>query len=124
MAEQFGRDDGAPLSARDLTWSYAAFLTAIARREGVVPAGWAGAEDSSATSVPAVCAATSRPGSYAAATVTSFPPNQTPNNPGPTSTGTFTKPTAVPTRTSTGGSGPCATATAVAVAFSVRKLLR
>ena len=122
MAEQFGRDDGRPLSARDLTWSYAAFLTAVARREGVVPAGWAGGDGSSATSVPAVCAATSRPGSYTTATKTSFPPNQTPNNPGgQTSTGTFTKPTAVPTKTSTGGSGPCATATAVAVAFSVRK---
>lgn len=118
MAEQFNRDNGTPLSARDLTWSYAAFLTAAARREGVVPAGWA---DSAATSVPAVCAATSRPGSYSAATATSFPADQTPKNPSsPTSTGSFTKPTVAPT-TTTGGQGPCATATAVAVSFSVRK---
>jgi glucoamylase len=37
LAEQFSRSNGAPLSAYDLTWSYAAFLTAAARRAGVVP---------------------------------------------------------------------------------------
>ena len=37
LSEQFSRDDGHPLSARDLTWSYAAFLTAAARRAGIVP---------------------------------------------------------------------------------------
>ncbi len=119
LAEQFGRGDGAPLSARDLTWSYAAFLTAAARRAGVVPAGWAGgAGAASATSVPAVCSATSRAGSYAAATATSFPPSQTPTTTTTaTGTGTFTLPTATTTRTT----APCATATAVAVSFSVRK---
>ncbi|KAJ2988569.1 hypothetical protein NUW58_g3899 [Xylaria curta] len=37
LAEQFDRNTGAPASARDLTWSYASFLTAVARRAGVVP---------------------------------------------------------------------------------------
>ncbi|OAF55218.1 glycoside hydrolase 15 protein [Pseudogymnoascus destructans] len=37
LAEQFGRHDGAPLSAVDLTWSYASFLTATDRRRGAVP---------------------------------------------------------------------------------------
>ncbi|KAI1084431.1 carbohydrate-binding module family 20 protein [Whalleya microplaca] len=77
LAEQFGREDGTPLSARDLTWSYASFLSAVARRAGVIPASWAGA-DSTATVVPDVCAATSAAGAYAAPTVTSFPPSQTP----------------------------------------------
>jgi glucoamylase len=33
LTEQFDRDTGAPLSARDLSWSYAAFLTAWDARE-------------------------------------------------------------------------------------------
>jgi glucoamylase len=37
LSEQFSRSNGVPLSAYDLTWSYAAFLTAAARRAGVVP---------------------------------------------------------------------------------------
>jgi glucoamylase len=55
LAEQFNRNTGAPLSARDLTWSYAAFLTAIERRDGVVPPSWG---ESGANSVPQVCTGT------------------------------------------------------------------
>ena len=40
LAEQFSRNDGRPISARDLTWSYVAFLTAYNARKGVVPASW------------------------------------------------------------------------------------
>jgi glucoamylase len=40
LAEQFDRNNGTPLSAVDLTWSYAAFLTAIERRNGVVGPTW------------------------------------------------------------------------------------
>lgn len=40
MAEQFGKSDGKPLSAADLTWSYAALLTAKAARDGDYPATW------------------------------------------------------------------------------------
>jgi glucoamylase len=36
MAEQVDRDTGAPQSARDLTWSYAAFIgTALLRQEAM-----------------------------------------------------------------------------------------
>ena len=52
LAEQFNRNDGKPLSAVDLTWSYAAALTAFAARNGtVLPASW-GAKG---LVVPAVC---------------------------------------------------------------------
>jgi len=33
MAEQFSKDDGSPVSANDLSWSYASVLTAILERE-------------------------------------------------------------------------------------------
>lgn len=109
LAEQYDRNSGVPLSARDLTWSYAAFLTAAARRAGVVPAGWA--NGSAATSVPGVCSATSRAGTYSSATATSFPASQTPiTTTVPTTT--ITRPTVTATTTA------CTTATAVAVTFN------
>lgn len=40
MAEQFSKSDGTPLSATDLTWSYAALLTAKAARDGNLPRSW------------------------------------------------------------------------------------
>ena len=75
LAEQFDKNDGTPLSARDLTWSYASFLTATARRAGIMPPSWA---DDSTNSVPKHCQGTSIIGSYSSATVTTFPPSQTP----------------------------------------------
>ncbi|KAJ3506296.1 hypothetical protein NLJ89_g6948 [Agrocybe chaxingu] len=51
LAEQFDRNTGAPLSAVDLTWSYASALTAFAARDGVVPASWG----ASGLVVPTVC---------------------------------------------------------------------
>jgi glucoamylase len=52
LAEQFGRNDGKPLSAADLTWNYAAALTAFAARNGtILPVSW-GAKG---LVVPAVC---------------------------------------------------------------------
>ncbi|KAI1381523.1 carbohydrate-binding module family 20 protein [Hypoxylon crocopeplum] len=111
LAEQYDRNNGTPLSARDLTWSYASFLTAAARRAGIVPAGWAGS-GSSATSVPSVCSATSQAGSYLSATATSFPASQTAiTSNAPTST--FTRPTVTTT-----SAGSCTTATSVAVTFN------
>ncbi|OBT51822.1 hypothetical protein VE04_06976 [Pseudogymnoascus sp. 24MN13] len=62
LAEQFGRDDGAPLSAVDLTWSYASFLTAIDRRGGAVPPSWG---ESGGDQVPTSCIGGSAAGSYA-----------------------------------------------------------
>ncbi|EJD49662.1 glucoamylase [Auricularia subglabra TFB-10046 SS5] len=40
LAEQFTRANGTPISASDLTWSYASALTAFDRRAGIVPGAW------------------------------------------------------------------------------------
>lgn len=40
LSEQYDRNDGTPLSAYDLTWSYASTLTAFAARQGTVPTSW------------------------------------------------------------------------------------
>ena len=56
LAEQFDKDTGSPLSAADLTWSYASVLTAGNSRAGIVPAGWG----AGGLIVPAHCA--SNPG--------------------------------------------------------------
>lgn len=37
LAEQYSGNDGTPLSARDLTWSYAAFVSMAERRAGQYP---------------------------------------------------------------------------------------
>ncbi|KAG5638680.1 hypothetical protein H0H81_011060 [Sphagnurus paluster] len=44
LAEQFNKDTGAPLSAKDLTWSYASAVTAFAARNGTINGSW-GAKD-------------------------------------------------------------------------------
>ncbi|EIW63814.1 glucoamylase [Trametes versicolor FP-101664 SS1] len=51
LAEQYSRSTGAPVSAVDLTWSYAATLTAFHARAGKTYAGWGAA----GFTVPAVC---------------------------------------------------------------------
>ena len=107
LAEQFSRTNGIPLSAGDLTWSYAAFLTATARRAGQVPASWG---EPSANSVLPTCAATSATGPFATATNTVFPTGET------SASGTTTTP-GNPTTTSPSSSA-CATATSVAVTFN------
>ncbi|KAJ5546967.1 hypothetical protein N7494_004552 [Penicillium frequentans] len=61
LAEQFTRDNGTPTSAGDLTWSYAAFLTAEDRRAGTVPSSWGA---SGANQVPSQCQGSSATGSY------------------------------------------------------------
>ena len=121
LAEQFDRSSGSPLSAADLTWSYAAFLTAAQRRNGIVPPSWI---VSSASSVPGSCYATSIIGSYSTAISTSFPASQTPK--GGVTSGTAT---ATTTGTATSATGTktsatatsCVTATSVAVTFNERK---
>ncbi|KAK8086912.1 Glucoamylase [Apiospora phragmitis] len=119
LAEQYDRNSGSPLSARDLTWSYASVLTAAARRAGVVPLGWA-ETNVAATSVPGSCYATSANGAYTAAPTSPFPASQTPGNgepvPSTAPTSTRTTGTAAPTTTS------CAQATSVAVSFNERKV--
>ncbi|KAJ7914463.1 glucoamylase [Mycena leptocephala] len=44
LAEQFDKSSGAPLSAVDLTWSYAAALTVFSARAGTKPASWGAAK--------------------------------------------------------------------------------
>ncbi|KAH8759677.1 Six-hairpin glycosidase-like protein [Hyaloscypha sp. PMI_1271] len=114
LAEQFSRSNGAPLSAYDLTWSYAAFLTAAARRAGVVPYSWG---EPTASSVPSVCSSTSAIGTYSTASTGSWPANQTPISGGSSATTTTTTTgTGSSTSTSTATSS-CAAATSVAVTF-------
>ncbi|CAO2649242.1 Nn.00g066270.m01.CDS01 [Neocucurbitaria sp. VM-36] len=55
LAEQFDKSSGSPLSAVDLTWSYAAFLTAAERRAGVVSPTWG---EPSNNSPPSTCTGT------------------------------------------------------------------
>ncbi|GAW02259.1 glycoside hydrolase family 15 protein [Lentinula edodes] len=40
LAEQYGKDDGKPTSARDLTWSYASAITSFLAHDGIVPTPW------------------------------------------------------------------------------------
>ena len=72
LAEQYSKSDGSPLSAIDLTWSYAAFLTAVAARNGQVPSSWG---ESSANTVPSSCSGTSAQGTYTTPSATApLPP--------------------------------------------------
>jgi hypothetical protein len=51
LSEQYDKSTGAPVSAVDLTWSYASVLTAGASRAGVEPASWG----ASGLTVPTQC---------------------------------------------------------------------
>lgn len=51
LAEQYSRSNGVPVSAVDLTWSYAAALTAFGARAGVMSPGWGAA----GLTVPTTC---------------------------------------------------------------------
>jgi glucoamylase len=121
LSEQFSRSNGQPLSAYDLTWSYASFLTAAARRAGVVPYSWG---EPSASSVPSVCSSTSASGTYSTAPTGTWPPSQTPSGGTTTTTGTGSSSTTTASSTSTGSSSTTTTsstsvptATTVAVTF-------
>ncbi|GFF25184.1 glucoamylase [Aspergillus udagawae] len=63
LAEQYDRNTGAPLSANDLTWSFAAFLSALQRRLSIMPGSWG---SSSANTVPTACSTTTVTGTYSA----------------------------------------------------------
>jgi glucoamylase len=69
ISEQFNRNTSLPLSAYDLTWSFAAFVTMSQRRAGQYPASW-GAKSSVQS---AQCAGTSTPGAYAPAIAAGAP---------------------------------------------------
>ena len=121
ISEQFSRSNGQPLSAYDLTWSYAAFLTCAARRAGVVPYSWG---DPTAASVPLACSSTSASGTYSTASTGSWPSSQTPIS-GSLSTTTDSGGSGTTTTTSTSKTIPskscttssCATANSIAVTF-------
>lgn len=70
LAEQFNRDTGEPLSASDLTWSYAALVTMSQRRDGKFPASW-GAKKAAAP--PKTCASGSTQGVYVPAIAAGAP---------------------------------------------------
>ncbi|KAF8548178.1 hypothetical protein OG21DRAFT_1501171, partial [Imleria badia] len=57
LSEQYSRSNGVPLSAIDLTWSYASALTVFAARAGQTSASW-GAQG---LSVPSSCFTSSAP---------------------------------------------------------------
>ncbi|KAH8687330.1 Six-hairpin glycosidase-like protein [Tricladium varicosporioides] len=113
LSEQFSRSAGTPLSAYDLTWSYAAFLTVAARRAGVVPYSWG---EPTASSVPATCQATSAYGTYSTASTGTWPANQTPVTGVPTTTSGSSATTTSTSSAAT--STTCTPATTVAVTFN------
>ncbi|KAK7526243.1 glucoamylase precursor [Phyllosticta citriasiana] len=115
MAEQFDRNTGSPLSAYDLTWSFAAFLTAIARRNSIVPASWG---EQGANDVPSACGPSSAIGTYSTATNTVWPTTIVPTGTA-TNTATTTRTTATGTTTRTTTTTGCATPTAIAVTFDL-----
>jgi glucoamylase len=106
LSEQYDKSSGSSLSARDLTWSYAALLTANMRRNNVVPPSW-GAK--SANTVPSSCSMGSAAGTYATPTATSWPSTLTSGTPGSTTTATATSTTST--------TSACTTPTSVAVTF-------
>lgn len=56
MSEQFNKTTGHPISAYDLTWSLASFVTMARRREGNYPLSWGAMK---ATAAPETCKGTS-----------------------------------------------------------------
>ena len=69
LSEEYERNTGVQKSAPDLTWSYASFLTAIARRNGSVPPSWG---SHVALGLPKKCGPTTVQGTYATATPSSW----------------------------------------------------
>ncbi|KAL4922969.1 putative glucan 1,4-alpha-glucosidase [Aspergillus undulatus] len=115
LSEQFDKASGICLSARDLTWSYAALLTANMRRNGVVPPSWGAA---SANTVPSSCSTGSATGTYSTPTATSWPGTLTSGSVSATTTITATSTTASSSSSSTTTTAVCTTPSSVAVTFN------
>lgn len=120
MSEQFDKNTGSQLSARDLTWSYAALISSNQRRNSIVPPSWGAAK---ANTVPDSCSkSSSATGTYSAATATSWPGSLSTGSGGatsPTTTPPTTSTPTIPTTTSaTSSSSTGATCTAVPVTFN------
>jgi glucoamylase len=116
LSEQFDKASGTCLSARDLTWSYAALLTANMRRNGVVPPSWGAA---SANTLPSSCSAGSATGTYSTATATSWPSTLISGSVSATTTITATSTRATSSSTTSSSSTACTTPSTVAVTFNV-----
>jgi glucoamylase len=69
LSEQFLKTDGTPLSAYDLTWSFASFVTMAQRRAGQYPQSWA----TNVAKPPSTCVASSTVGKYAPAVAAGAP---------------------------------------------------
>ncbi|KAK4184856.1 family 15 putative glycoside hydrolase [Podospora australis] len=76
LNEQYNRNTGVPLAAPDLTWSYSAFLTATARRDGVIPASWGSTQGNA---LPSQCQRLEIAGSYSLPPTPAFPSGLDPN---------------------------------------------
>ena len=92
LAEQYDKATGAPLSARDLTWSYAAFLTAAAARTKVQSGTFGWWSGAGAPSLPDTCSATAVAGAYISATATTWPTAVVPDGGSETVTTTIAEP--------------------------------
>lgn len=113
LSEQFDKSSGTPLSAADLTWSYASFLSAADRRAGIVPASWG---SSSGNTVPSgTCGNSVYSGSYSQASTPTFPASQTPG----TGTATTSVPSSTGTATGTATTPPATSSTSCAIAATV-----
>ncbi|ESZ97354.1 glycoside hydrolase family 15 protein [Sclerotinia borealis F-4128] len=75
LAEQFSRENGTALSAVDLTWSYASFLTMQRAREGRFGSSW-GAASALAKGVPDKCEGGGVKGTFSKPSVSAFPKNE------------------------------------------------
>ncbi|KAI1264227.1 carbohydrate-binding module family 20 protein [Xylariaceae sp. FL1019] len=72
LSEQFSKNASfSPLSAKDLTWSYAAFISMAERRAGQYPPSWV--PSNSSTSIPETCSSGSTKGVYAPAIAAGAP---------------------------------------------------
>ncbi|KAM3076149.1 hypothetical protein ACMFMG_006337 [Clarireedia jacksonii] len=96
LAEQFSRDNGTAMSAVDLTWSYASFLTMERARQGKHGPGWGAAH---ANKLPTKCSAGGVVGNYLAPSATAFPQSEE---------GTFGTSSAAPTTATGTASGTAA----------------
>ena len=70
LAEQFSRSNGSPVSASDLTWSYAALLTSAQRRSKLNPPSWNSPSNPPPSNCPSPSPVT---GTYTPAPTSTFP---------------------------------------------------
>jgi glucoamylase len=72
IGEQYLRNNGTPASAYALTWSFASFITAASRRDGIYPESWG---VGNAAPVPGTCSGATVQGTYVPAVAAGAPNN-------------------------------------------------